>query len=320
MIAHSLVVPTCTATAPATAGALLTGLLEARGFWGAAYERQHITWKGLKAVRLAVESFLPHLAGRRVLLLENNQAVCSVLAGLTSRSPEMMAELRKLWYLLDSNGVHIRARYIRSAANVWADRLSRHLDGVDWQLDPVLFAKLEAMWVDSLHMSDAEWHRENNYCNLPWPLLPDLVQKLRQSGAAATVVAPRWKGRVWHHALTEMAVANLHPYLSAINGFYRDHGAEPVAQGDLISKVRKGLAASQVELDPPRVRTDVPARLITRTLRLAETLRAATAAYAIGVVLQKIKHFGGWAQLSSVLLDYINPTALPCAASWQLFG
>eukprot|EP00873_Tetraselmis_striata_P044569 jgi/Tetstr1/464833/TSEL_009572.t1 len=291
-----------------------------------------------------------------------------------------------------------------------------------------------------------------------------MVQKLRQSGAAATVVAPRWEGKVWHHALTEMAVAervlcaeegvpplggtaatvaryiawqglrgtvkaaSLQLYLSAINGFYRDHGAEPVAQGDLISKVRKGLAASQVEPDPPGVRADVPARLITRTLRLAKTLReelgptwtrdqlprillfraamavvamyvfyargkasvacqtgdltvtadvycgqrglpaarwevthdepaaswtsatvtdwlqlvahmldehpppgfvwtshslrkgAATAAYAIGAVLQRIKHFGGWAQLSSVVLDYINPTALPCAASWQLFG
>eukprot|EP00873_Tetraselmis_striata_P040813 jgi/Tetstr1/461077/TSEL_006224.t1 len=63
--------------------------------------------------------------------------------------------------------------------------------------------------------------------------------------------------------------------MSAINGFYRDNGAEPVAQGDLVSKVRKGLAASQVEPDPHGVRTDVPARrLITaRTLRLAETMR-----------------------------------------------
>eukprot|EP00873_Tetraselmis_striata_P001682 jgi/Tetstr1/421946/TSEL_012845.t1 len=86
-------------------GAVLNGRLEARGFWGATDERQHITRKELKAVRLAVESFLPHLAGRRVLLHEDNQAVCSVLAGLTSRSPEMIAELRKLWYLLDSNGV-----------------------------------------------------------------------------------------------------------------------------------------------------------------------------------------------------------------------
>eukprot|EP00873_Tetraselmis_striata_P044568 jgi/Tetstr1/464832/TSEL_009571.t1 len=159
--------------------------LEAWGLWGAADERQHITWNELKAVRLAVESFLPHLAGRRLLLHEGNPAVCNVLAGLTSRSPAMMAELGKLWYLLDSNGVHIRARYIRSAANVWADRLSRHLDNDDWQLEPVLFAELEAMWgahsvdrfasamnamlprynaawldpgceaVDSLHLSDA---------------------------------------------------------------------------------------------------------------------------------------------------------------------
>jgi len=42
---------------------------------------------------------------------------------------------------------------------------------------------------------------------------------------------------------------------------------------------------------------------------------AATAAYANGVVLQKIKHFGGWAELSSIVLDYINSTALPCAVS-----
>eukprot|EP00873_Tetraselmis_striata_P023147 jgi/Tetstr1/443411/TSEL_031424.t2 len=35
-------------------------------------------------------------------------------------------------------------------------------------------------------------------------------------------------------------------------------------------------------------------------------------------MLQKIKHFGAWAELSSVVLDFINPTALPYAASWQL--
>eukprot|EP00873_Tetraselmis_striata_P007730 jgi/Tetstr1/427994/TSEL_018067.t1 len=113
-------------------GAVLNGRLEARGFWGEADERQHITWKELKAVRLAVESFLPPRRSPRVVAaFPDNLAVCSVLADLTSRSPEMMAELRKLWYMVDSNGVHIRARYIRSAANVWADRLSRHLDSDD---------------------------------------------------------------------------------------------------------------------------------------------------------------------------------------------
>eukprot|EP00873_Tetraselmis_striata_P013016 jgi/Tetstr1/433280/TSEL_022568.t1 len=112
--------------------AVLNGHLEARGFWGPGDERQYITWTELNAVQLAVESFMPHLAGRRVLLHEDNQAVYNLLAGLTSRFPEMTAELRWLWNLLDSNAIHGRARYnIRSAANVWADRLSRHLDSND---------------------------------------------------------------------------------------------------------------------------------------------------------------------------------------------
>jgi trans-aconitate methyltransferase len=43
----------------------------------------------------------------------------------------------------------------------------------------------------------------------PWPLLPNLVQKLRQSGAAATIVAPRWTRKAWHQVLTEMASEEL---------------------------------------------------------------------------------------------------------------
>eukprot|EP00873_Tetraselmis_striata_P044598 jgi/Tetstr1/464862/TSEL_009600.t1 len=103
-------------------GAVLNGMLEARGFWGAADERQHITWKELKAVRLAVESFPPHLAGRRVLRHEDNQAVCNVLAGLTSRSPAMMAELRKLWYMLDNKA------YTSEPATSGPPRTSRRID------------------------------------------------------------------------------------------------------------------------------------------------------------------------------------------------
>jgi S-formylglutathione hydrolase FrmB len=66
-----------------------------------------------------VQIFLPsHTAGRNVLLDENNQAVCYILAGLTSWPPAMMTDLRKLRHLLDTNGIDVRAHYIRSAANV----------------------------------------------------------------------------------------------------------------------------------------------------------------------------------------------------------
>jgi hypothetical protein len=38
--------------------------------------------------------------------------------------------------MLDNNNIHIRPRYRRSVANTWADKLNRHLDSDDWQLDP----------------------------------------------------------------------------------------------------------------------------------------------------------------------------------------
>jgi hypothetical protein len=105
--------------------------LEARGFCSATDQKHHITLKELKAVRLAVLSFLPLMRDRKVLMHEDNQAVVAVLNHLTSRSPAMTDELRKLWELIDTNNINIRARYIRSAANVWADRLSRETDRDD---------------------------------------------------------------------------------------------------------------------------------------------------------------------------------------------
>eukprot|EP00873_Tetraselmis_striata_P017362 jgi/Tetstr1/437626/TSEL_026293.t1 len=123
---------------------------QARGFWYEDDRAHHITWKELRAVRHAVESFLPQLRGRHVLLHEDNTAVVAALANITSRSPVMMEELRKLWHLLDIHDISIRPRYIPYAANVWADRLSRELDGSDKQLNPRIFAYLQRLWGRSM--------------------------------------------------------------------------------------------------------------------------------------------------------------------------
>eukprot|EP00873_Tetraselmis_striata_P014481 jgi/Tetstr1/434745/TSEL_023797.t1 len=57
--------------------------------------------------------------------------VVHVLANLTSRPPMFMTEPRKRWLILDSNDISIRARYTKTMANIWADRLSREIDYVD---------------------------------------------------------------------------------------------------------------------------------------------------------------------------------------------
>jgi hypothetical protein len=86
---------------------------QARGFWTLLNRHQHITWRDLRVVRHAIESFLPCPRGRNVLLHEDNTAVVATLTKLTTRSPVTMTELRRFWYLLDSNDINIRPRYIR---------------------------------------------------------------------------------------------------------------------------------------------------------------------------------------------------------------
>jgi hypothetical protein len=204
---------------------------QARGFWSDADRLQHITWNELRAVRHAIESFLPQLKGRHVLLHEDSTTVVAALNKLTSRSTVMMTELRRLWFLLDTNDIHIRPRYIRSGANICADTLSRELDTENLQLNPRLFAHLQARlgphtidrfayvlntqlpwfnarWrdpecedVDCLHLPDTAWLRENKYCNPPWTALPALAAKLGQSHATATVIAPYWPSKTWYHDL-----------------------------------------------------------------------------------------------------------------------
>ena len=216
-------------------GAVLNQCSEARGFFSGRDRDQHITLKELQAVRFAVESFLPRLAGRRVVLDGDNQAVVHILSHLTSRSPALMNELRKLWFLLDSHDIHLRPRWISTTANVWADKLSREVDTGDWKLNPRVFGYLDRRWgphtvdrfastsntqlsrfnsrwltpgaeaVDSLRLPDAAWRAEVNWVNPPWALLPDVLTKLKSSGARATVVAPVWPGALWHQQLLGLA-------------------------------------------------------------------------------------------------------------------
>eukprot|EP00873_Tetraselmis_striata_P020111 jgi/Tetstr1/440375/TSEL_028710.t1 len=200
------------------------------------------------------------------------------------------------------------------------------------------------------------------------------TSKLQQNGAAATVVAPRWEGKAWHHALTEMAVeeltvapraglfrpgrrdlraryvtwlgnmgtikaSSLQPYMSAVNNFFKDHGREPMhGFGRSALTLAKAL---RLELGPTwgtHPSTVVRVELFRASLavvvlclffcrggagvecRTGDLTGATTVAYVIGVTMQKIKYFGGWAMESSVVLDYIDPTVLPCPAAWHLVG
>jgi hypothetical protein len=213
-------------------GGVLNETVPARGFWGPKERGCSITELELEAVIRTVRTFLQHLRGKHVMLREDNMGVVGMLAHYSSRSPSIMRRLRQLWLLLDLNDIEISVRYIRSAANVWADALSRERDTEEWKLNPLVFSFLQqrygphtidrfasqlsaqlprynSRWedpqsegVDSLLRS---WRGENNYVNPPWTLLDQVAQKLEEDPVPCTVVAPHWPEKDWHVCLSRLA-------------------------------------------------------------------------------------------------------------------
>ncbi|KAK3278968.1 hypothetical protein CYMTET_13127 [Cymbomonas tetramitiformis] len=90
-------------------GGVLNLKQEARGFWGDDLRHLHITHLELEAVFKPVQAFLRELRGKVVPLYYNNQAVVAMLAHFTSRSPDLMRRMRRLWTLLDLNDIEIQA-------------------------------------------------------------------------------------------------------------------------------------------------------------------------------------------------------------------
>jgi hypothetical protein len=90
----------------------------------------------------------------------------------------------------------------------------------------------------------------------------------------------------WVGQLGTIKASSLQPYLSAIKSFFKDHGLEAIALGDLVAKVRKGMAASQVAIAETPVRVHPPASIIVKALRMAQALRLQLAAATCREVLQ----------------------------------
>eukprot|EP00873_Tetraselmis_striata_P022550 jgi/Tetstr1/442814/TSEL_030898.t1 len=149
---------------------------------------------------------------------------------------------------------------------------------------------------------------------------------------------------------------SLQPYRYAINTFFELHNLDPIAKDSLrLTSARRGLMLRQRRLEAAPLRVPLPADVAYRFVTKAELIvsaptpeyqrdfralaasvvnfmffarglpgvscrGAASAANAIGVPLSRIRHQGGWATNSDVVLDYIDPNVLPSLGAWFFFG
>lgn len=215
-------------------GGVLDGTVPAQGMWTGRERGRHINYLELLAVHHTLATFLDRLQGRSVLLWEDNMTVVHVLTNRTTRSPELMHLLRRVWYLLDSAGISLAVRYIASEDNSLADALSRGSPMDELRLLRGAFASLERRWgphtvdryatfenallprfngllpdarSDGAGALSQRWEGENNYAFPPVTELPRVAQLLHEHPhVACTVVAPYWPAQAWFQQLSELSV------------------------------------------------------------------------------------------------------------------
>jgi len=214
-------------------GGVLDGTVPAQGFWRGRDRGRHINYLELMAVYLSLERFEGELQGSSVLLWEDNQTIVQVLTNRTTRSPELMHLLRKVWQLIDFAGITLTVRWIASKDNVLADALSRGSPFDDLTLTDEAWRELEWRWgphtIDRYATAETarvaafnsllpeagsagaaalaqEWMGENNYVFPPPAELPRIAQLLQERPAvAATLVVPHWPAQAWFQQLADVA-------------------------------------------------------------------------------------------------------------------
>lgn len=206
------------------------GPWRAQGIWSWKDRAESISYRELKAIRMLLSGPLGKqlvASGKRSLLLHiDNQPVVHIANALVSASRSMMRELRRLKAVLDHHGIQIRADWIPSVANKFADGLSRRFPTGDLQIRRQLRRSVQAGMRVPLHVFPyrpvgehpvflrrqafaelaADWDKgEVRLLCLPVDLISPTVHRLRQTGAPAILLISEWPRQAWHAAALQLA-------------------------------------------------------------------------------------------------------------------
>ena len=193
--------------------------------------------KIIKAVIFALQHWAPLLQGLQVMIATDNSTVVSYInkQGGT-RSPTLLRLTVDLFLWLEAQNIIVRARHIPGCLNVIADYLSRPNQPIstEWSLHPEIVQRIFRVWgtpevdmfatlsnshlprfmspipepralaVDALSQ---DWQGRSMYMFPPFPLLSNVIQKLRSTQVAEVVlIAPWWPTQSWFLHLLRLCV------------------------------------------------------------------------------------------------------------------
>ena len=198
------------------------------GIWSNQESSLHINLLEMKALFLALQSFVDVVTDHRVTAMCDNSTVVAYVnkQGGTVSDP-LCSLTRQLLRWTESHNVHLEARYLPGQSNVLADLLSRRNQvlGAEWSLHPQVARKLIRTWGSPLldffvtHLSaklplycslipdpqavfeDAfrhPWNDLDTYAFPPFHLVERVMARVRETpNLSMTLVAPLWPEKAW---------------------------------------------------------------------------------------------------------------------------
>ena len=192
------------------------------GTWSPRQRSLHINNLELLAVHLALQHFLPLVINKVVIVMTDNTTVVGQIknqGGTHSRSLYRQTVLLLEW--ADSKRITLVPRHIPGHLNVVADRLSRRHQTInsEWTLSQQILHHMWRLWgqphIDlfatsetarlptyiSLLPDPAAWRTDAlsfPWTNLwaymfpPFPLIPEVLQRIQASNCHAILVSPAW--------------------------------------------------------------------------------------------------------------------------------
>ena len=207
------------------------------GRWMLEDTKFHINYLELKAMFLALQSYLKDKTDIAVLIRSDNRTAIAYLNKLGSPLRSQLCQLAlEIWEWCLLHQITPHAEYLAGKDNVLADWESRHHDSSDWQLLPLVFdavhlllgpftidlfasrtnAQLpdycswrpdpQARVVDAFSTS---WSQDQPYLFPPFNLIGRALSKIcLEEVDYACLIAPTWPAQVWYSQVLRMLVRN----------------------------------------------------------------------------------------------------------------
>jgi hypothetical protein len=201
----------------------------AQGYLTPAERLESSTFRELRAILYVLQAF-EHLfrRGETVVVFTDSKSSMWILNKGGSAKEHLHAVALQVFRFAMAKGIRLVAIFIPRTQNERADEISKWWDKDDWQIHPVLFNALSALW--GLHTFDRfgshlnslcpsfnsyfwcprtagvdaftfDWAGLNNWINPPFRLISTVLRHLHACAATATLIVPAWTKQHWWSTL-----------------------------------------------------------------------------------------------------------------------